>query len=81
MEGSRFIPPDQPAHQVCPECGQEFQPRDVGEGLDELCDTCYDAQFEPLNLPKWQKAQRRPRAPRLPAVARPRRAHGAGVIH
>ncbi len=73
MEGSRFIPPDQPSHQVCPECGQEFQPRLPGEGLDELCDTCYDSQFQPLHLPKWQRAQRKPHPPRLPLVPR---AHG-----
>lgn len=75
MEGSRFIPPNQPSNQVCPECGQEFQPRLLGEGSEELCDTCYDAQFQPLHVPKWQRAQRKPHAPRLPAWHR--RAHGA----
>jgi|GEM_PF-4005181 len=61
MEGVLFIPPNRPSRrsdQVCAECGRTFRPRHVGEGIEELCDTCYEAQFEPRRLHLWQKAGR-----------------------
>ena len=81
MEGSLFLPPNGSSNrheQLCPECGQLFQPRQVGDGLDELCDTCYDAQFQPLRLPRWKKGERKPHSLRMPALTRPRRTQGPG---
>jgi hypothetical protein len=78
MEGSLFNPPGanlENSEQPCPECGQPFRPRLVGDGVDELCDTCYDAQFEPLHIAKWQKLARRRPPMRLPSSGRSRRAH------
>lgn len=78
MEGSPFNPPGairENSEQPCPECGQPFRPRQVGDGVDELCDTCYEAQFEPLHLAKWQKIQKRRPPMRLPNSERAQRAH------
>ena len=75
MEGSPLLPPEGP-EQLCPECGQSFRSRQVGDAVDELCDTCYDAQFQPLRLPRWKKTERKPHTLRLPSLPRPRRAHG-----
>jgi hypothetical protein len=48
MEGSMFIPADgSPLTQFCTDCGQAFQPRQVGDGVEELCDACYEARFQP----------------------------------
>ncbi len=58
MEGVLFIPPNRPNRrpdQICSECGLAFRPRRVGEGAEELCDTCYETQFEPRRLRHWQK--------------------------
>ena len=58
MEGVLFIPPNRPsrrADQICAECGRSFRPRRAGEGAEELCDNCYEAQFEPRRLRHWQK--------------------------
>ncbi len=55
MEGSRFIFHDsssQHPDQVCTDCGQVFEPRRVGDGAEELCDTCYEARFQPLHSAK-----------------------------
>ncbi len=63
MEGVLFIPPDRPdrrPEQTCVECGRSFRPRSVGDGVEELCDTCYEAQFEPRRLRHWQKGLGRP---------------------
>ncbi len=49
MEGVLFIPlnrPHRPPELVCADCGQLFRPRRVGDGAEELCDRCYQAQFE-----------------------------------
>jgi len=61
MEGALFIPPnrsDRRSDQICTECGRTFRSHRVGEGAEELCDTCYDAQFEPRRLHLWQKPGR-----------------------
>ena len=61
MEGALFIPPNRPSRrpeQLCAECGRAFRLRRVGEGAEELCDTCYEAQFEPHRLRHWQKSGR-----------------------
>jgi len=58
MEGALFIPPNRPnrrPEQECSECGRSFRPRSVGDGAEELCDDCYDAQFELRRLRHWQK--------------------------
>jgi len=58
MEGALFIPPNRPSRrpeQECSECGRSFRPRAIGDGVEELCDDCYDAQFEPRRLRHWQK--------------------------
>ncbi len=57
MEGVLFIPPnpDRRPDQLCAECGRSFRPRALGDGAEELCDTCYDAQFEPRHIKHWQK--------------------------
>ncbi len=58
MEGVLFIPPDRPdrnSNQICADCGRAFRPRPASEGAEELCDNCYQAQFEPRRLRHWQK--------------------------
>ena len=58
MEGVLFIPPDRPdrnSNQICADCGRAFRPRPGAEGAEELCDNCYQAQFEPRRLRHWQK--------------------------
>ena len=52
MEGVLFIPlnrPHRPAELVCADCGQLFRPRRIADGTEELCDRCYQAQFQPLH--------------------------------
>ncbi len=61
MEGSLFIPPNRPQRSpdlICAECGQTFRPRRVSDGVEEMCDLCYESQFEPLRLRHWQKPVR-----------------------
>jgi hypothetical protein len=75
MESSRFIPPEgsgSNAEQNCPECGQRFERLQVEGESEEVCETCYQAQFEPLHLPKWQRLAKQPRA------ARPQGSSSAG---
>ena len=51
MEGVLFIPSDRPKRfpdQLCAEFGQVFRPRRVGDGVEQLCDECYQAQFHSL---------------------------------
>lgn len=46
------IPPsqfEQRQEQTCGQCGRSFRPRCVGDGAEELCDFCYDAEFEPAS--------------------------------
>ncbi len=60
MEGVLFIPPDRPqriAELVCDECGQFFRPHWVGDGAEQLCAECYEAQFPPLNATNGQKTR------------------------
>jgi hypothetical protein len=82
MDGSLFFSPRSfpyPSEQSCPECGQMFQARTTGAGAEELCDTCYEAQFQPLKTPRWKTSGRRPRALRLPGMGRPRRPRGWSI--
>lgn len=58
MEGVLFIPPDRPNRgpdRACAECGRAFRHRYVAENSEELCDACYEAQFEPRRLRHWQR--------------------------
>ena len=51
MEGVLFIPSNRPKRfpgQICTECGRIFRPRRVGDGVEQLCDECYEAQFHSL---------------------------------
>ncbi|MGH9776617.1 MAG: hypothetical protein ACRD50_16925 [Candidatus Acidiferrales bacterium] len=76
MEGPLIIPPNRPERQperACGDCGQFFRPRPVGDGYEELCDTCFTAQFEPRHIRKWEKISKRSHALKMPAVARVRR--------
>lgn len=48
MEGSLFFNSEQPKRTgdlVCLDCGSAFTPRRVTDGVEELCDTCYEARF------------------------------------
>jgi hypothetical protein len=60
MEGVPLIPPppsrpsDGPEH-ICEECGRAFRARLLE---DVVCDTCYEAQFEPGRLRRWQRSNR-----------------------
>jgi hypothetical protein len=58
MEGVLFIPPNRRPEETCAECGRTFRPLRLGDGTEELCDTCYEAQFEPRRLHHWQKPGR-----------------------
>lgn len=52
MEGSLFFSPERPerpSELVCLECGNSFMPRRVTDGVEELCDICYEARF-PVDL-------------------------------
>lgn len=58
MEGVLFIPPNRTRRTpefVCADCGQLFRPRSIGDGAEELCDGCYEAQFQPLSFQDGQK--------------------------
>ncbi len=35
----------QAAQLTCAECGATFVPRRVGDGVEELCDACYENHF------------------------------------
>ena len=63
MEGAHSDPPnqfEQGPEQVCGQCGHSFRPRRVGDGVEELCDFCYDAEFEPASHPsKWEALPKR----------------------
>jgi hypothetical protein len=41
--------PEKASELVCPECGKSFMPRRVTDGVEELCDACYELRF-PVNL-------------------------------
>jgi len=67
MEGVHFNPPNRPdtrVHQLCTECGYLFESRPNAEGAELICDTCYQAQFEPVRISKWQRMVARMRSPR-----------------
>jgi formylmethanofuran dehydrogenase subunit E len=35
----------QAAQLTCTECGETFEPRRIGDGVQELCDACYEDRF------------------------------------
>ena len=75
MESSRFIPLHGnrgTAEQICPECGQRFEALQIENEIEEVCETCYQAQFEPLHLAKWQRLEKQQR------ILRPQGANYAG---
>jgi formylmethanofuran dehydrogenase subunit E len=46
------VMPFTPAHQhlqapelVCADCGETFVPRRIGDGVEELCNACYEKRF------------------------------------
>lgn len=48
MEGSLFITPDRGTRApelVCADCGAQFRPRRITDGIEEICDSCYTARF------------------------------------
>lgn len=48
MEGSLFFNSERPKRVpdlVCLDCGSSFTPRRVTDGVEELCDSCYEATF------------------------------------
>ncbi len=58
MQGVQFTPPNRSnrrSDEVCAECGRGFRPREAADGAEELCDNCYEAQFEPRRLRHWQR--------------------------
>jgi protein-arginine kinase activator protein McsA len=72
MQGSQLFPPDgshRKAEQECPECGQTFEPLLMDDGSEELCETCYQAQFQPLHVAKWQRLVKQPRSARLQSAS------------
>ena len=59
MEGSFFLPQGRPSRTPdlnCSECGASFRPRRVMDGVEELCDTCYEARFTPHPTPQNEQA-------------------------
>lgn len=61
MEGSLFFSSERPKRApdlACGDCGRSFRPRRVTDGVEELCNSCYEARlpldpswFEPNTLP------------------------------
>jgi len=50
MEGVLYLPPHRPSRApeiACAACGQSFRPHRVADGVEELCDLCYQARFQP----------------------------------
>lgn len=44
---------------VCADCGLHFRARRVTDGVEEICDTCYEARFPTHPLPQLQRAHSR----------------------
>jgi hypothetical protein len=47
---------ERPEMLICTDCGATFASHGVGDGLDQLCNDCYAAQFEPLPPTEWPVA-------------------------
>jgi hypothetical protein len=48
VEGSLFFSSERPKRTpdlVCRDCGSLFRPRRVTDGVEELCDSCYEMRF------------------------------------
>lgn len=48
MEGSLFIAPNRASRApdlLCGDCGSRFRGRRVTDGVEEVCDACYEARF------------------------------------
>lgn len=39
---------------VCADCGLHFRARRVTDGVEEICDTCYEARFPTHPIPQSQ---------------------------
>lgn len=48
---------------VCTDCGSRFRARRVTDGVEEICDTCYEARFPTHPLPQPQRARSPLRSP------------------
>lgn len=50
MEGSLFFSSERPKRApdlICGDCGTSFRPRRITDGVEELCNSCYEARFRP----------------------------------
>lgn len=59
MEGSFFLPQGRPSRTPglsCSDCGASFRPRRVTDGVEELCDTCFEARFVPQHSPQNEQS-------------------------
>lgn len=68
MEGSFFLPQGRPSRMPdlnCSDCGTPFRPRRVTDGVEELCDACYEARLN--SQPTVESAEPRPRSRNLAA--------------
>lgn len=39
---------------VCADCGMHFRARRVTDGVEEICDSCYEARFPTHPIPQSQ---------------------------
>lgn len=46
---------------VCADCGVRFRARRVTDGVEEICDACYEARFPTHPLPQTHHAHPRVR--------------------
>ena len=70
MEGSLFIAPIAEARApelVCADCGTQFRPRRVTDGIEEICDSCYSARFPAPVIEYAQLPPQRPMRSQLAA--------------
>jgi hypothetical protein len=47
---------ERPEELICADCGATFPSHGVGDGLEQLCNDCYAAQFKPQRPTEWPVA-------------------------
>lgn len=47
---------------VCADCGMHFRARRVTDGVEEVCDSCYEVRFPTHPLPQPRRTHSHPRS-------------------